>query len=66
MSLAGPAGSPRACSGLMYCGVPITAPVAVNSSAEGPRDNWAATGSGAVSSSPNRFARPQSITSVSP
>ena len=30
-SLAGPAGSPLACSGLMYCGVPKTSPVAVTS-----------------------------------
>ncbi len=35
-SLAGETGSPRACSGLMYSGVPMTRPCCVASSASGP------------------------------
>ena len=45
MSLAGPAGWPLACSGLMYCGVPRTVPVAVRSSGDGLGDGASSSGS---------------------
>src|SRR5262249_7159368 len=65
-----PAGCPPACSGLMYPGVPITAPVAVSPLGRPGSGVSSLTAGGAFTPSgsptPASLANPQSTTNVSP